>query len=234
MALPFLPPFPLDPTQSPINTPSSTAFPSQLRRLLPLPLRRNKSFMGACFSSQSSDQNPSANVVSVDGQLRQYSLPVTSSQVIGFESSSPESFFLCDSDSLCFDDFIPPLSGDLLLQSDQIYFVLSTKKLQYRLAASDMAALAVKASIALDKINSRRRGSKARISPVLVAEEHPHPQSNYQIQNKVSFDSPVRVVSRSGPTAKLQRFSSRRAKLAVRSFKIRLSTIYEGSVHDAV
>ncbi|XP_075475887.1 uncharacterized protein LOC142514710 [Primulina tabacum] len=187
--------------------------------------------MGVCFSSQSSDQKPSANVVSVDGQLRQYSLPVTASQVLGFESSSPDSIFLCDSDSLCFDDFIPPLDGELELHRDQIYFVLSANKLQYRLAASDMVALAVRASIALDKINSSRRRSKARISPVLVVEEHP--QSNYQIQNKVSFDSPLRVVSRSGSTRKMQRFSSRRAKLAVRSFRIRLSTIYEGSMHDA-
>ncbi|KZV31341.1 hypothetical protein F511_05445 [Dorcoceras hygrometricum] len=185
--------------------------------------------MGVCFSSQPADQKPKpcANVVSVDGQLRQYSLPVTASRVLGSESSSPESIFLCDSDSLCFDDYIPPLDGELELHPDQIYFVLSTSKLQYRLAASDMAALAVKASIALDKINSRRGRSKARISPVLVAEEHP--QSNYQIQNKVSFESPLRVVSRSGSTRKLQRFTSRRAKLAVRSFRIRLSTIYEGS-----
>ncbi|XP_075521076.1 uncharacterized protein LOC142554278 [Primulina tabacum] len=153
--------------------------------------------MGACFSAQSVDQKPSANVVSIDGQFRQYSLPVTASQ----------------------------------LDPDQIYFVLSMNKLKYRLAASEMAALAVKASIALDKVNIRRRRSKARISPVLVAEEHP--QANYQIQNKVSFDSPLGVISRSGSTRKMHRFSSRRAKLAVRSFRIRLSTIYEGSVLHA-
>ncbi|XP_073286165.1 uncharacterized protein [Primulina huaijiensis] len=187
--------------------------------------------MGACFSAQSVDQKPSANVVSMDGQFRQYSLPVTASQVLRFESSSPDSIFLCDSDSLCFDDFIPPLDGEFELDPDQIYFVLSMNKLKYRLAASEMAALAVKASIALDKVNIRRRRSKARISPVLVAEEHP--QSNYQIQNKVSFDSPLGVISRSGSTRKMHRFSSRRAKLAVRSFRIRLSTIYEGSVLHA-
>lgn len=35
---------------------------------------------------------------------------------------------------------------------------------------------------------------------------------------------------RSGSVRKLQRYASRRAKLAVRSFKLRLTTIYEGTI----
>ncbi|KAL3830568.1 hypothetical protein ACJIZ3_019370 [Penstemon smallii] len=196
--------------------------------------------MGACLSSKSTDNTkPCAYVVSSDGQLRQYPIPITVSQVLQFETSSPDSFFLCNSDRLYFDDFIPSLKPDEQLQSAQIYFVLSTAKLQYRLAASDMAALAVKASVALEQINRRGgRNRKARISPVLVAEEDP--QSNFQVnQNKSSNgngngnskSSSVGLgVSRSGSVRKLSRYSSRRAKLAVRSFRMKLNTIYEGSV----
>ncbi|KAI3465506.1 hypothetical protein Pfo_022169 [Paulownia fortunei] len=202
--------------------------------------------MGGCLSSQSSDhschQKPSANVVSVDGELRQYSLPITVSQVLQSQTSSPDSFFLCNSDRLYFDEYIPSLDPQEELEPAQIYFLLPTTKLQYRLAASDMAALAVKASVALEQINvsNRRRKRKTRISPVLVSEEDP--QSNhtvnhikgsvnyYRDRSNATKSSTGLRVSRAGSMRKLTRYSSRRAKLAVRSFKIKLTTIYEGSV----
>ncbi|KAK6138815.1 hypothetical protein DH2020_027442 [Rehmannia glutinosa] len=197
--------------------------------------------MGVCLSSQSGDyslhQKSSANVVSVDGDLRTYSLPITVSQVLQSLNSSPDSFFLCNSDRLYFGDFIPSLQADDELESAQIYFVLPTTKLQYRLAASDMAALAVKASVALDHINAsnRRRKRKTRISPVLVSDEQ-DPQSNQtvnhimtsSVNNATKSSSAGLGVSRSGSVRKLTRYSSRRAKLAVRSFRNKLITIYEG------
>ncbi|KAL0366536.1 UNVERIFIED_CONTAM: hypothetical protein Sradi_3543700 [Sesamum radiatum] len=172
--------------------------------------------MGGCFSSESDyshRQRLTANVVSVNGELRH-------------------------SDGLYFDDYIPSLDAEDELESAQIYFVLPVAKLQHRLAATDMAALAVKASAALNA-SDRRRSRKARISPVLAAEEDP--QSNHQIPNKISprsgkiaskgsSSSSGLGISRSGSMRKLQRNSSRRAKLAVRSFKLRLTTINEGSV----
>ncbi|KAL2242343.1 uncharacterized protein LOC105158850 [Sesamum indicum] len=197
--------------------------------------------MGGCFSSESDyshRQRLTANVVSVNGELRQYPLPITVSQVLHFEAGSPGSFFVCSSDGLYFDDYIPSLDAEDELESAQIYFVLPVAKLQHRLAAADMAALAVKASAALTA-SDRRRSRKARISPVLAAEEDP--QSNHQILNKISplsgksgskgsSSSSGLGISRSGSMRKLQRNSSRRAKLAVRSFKLRLTTINEGSV----
>ncbi|KAK4389975.1 hypothetical protein Sango_2060800 [Sesamum angolense] len=206
--------------------------------------------MGSCLSSESGDPSrrhlkPSAaNVVLANGELRQYFLPITVSQVLHSQNSSPDAFFLCNSDNLYFDDYIPSLLPNDELEPAQIYFLLPTAKLQYRLAASDMAALAVKASAALEHINAsnRRRNRKTRISPVLVSEEDP--QSNHTVnQNKISggFKNDYKSksssswgvlgVSRSGSVRKLTRYSSRRAKLAVRSFKNKLSTIYEGSVH---
>ncbi|PIM98885.1 hypothetical protein CDL12_28629 [Handroanthus impetiginosus] len=223
--------------------------------------------MGGCLSSEScgsdihssrNQKSAPANVVSVNGELRQYSLPTTVSQVLQSQtqsSSSPSdsSFFLCNSDRLNFDDYIPSLDPQEDLEPAQIYFVLPTTKLQYRLSASDMAALAVKASVALEHINAnnsnhRGRKRKIRISPVLVSgvdRKSSHATVNYnQIMNSLVLNhyrdrnvnnasrstSAGLGVSRSGSVRKLARYSSRRAKLAVRSFKLKLTTIYEGSV----
>ncbi|EYU36608.1 hypothetical protein ABFS82_14G284200 [Erythranthe guttata] len=187
--------------------------------------------MGACFSSESDysrHQKPTANVVTLNGELRRYPLPATVSQVLSYEDSSPDSVFLCNSDRLFFDDYIPNLAPENELEPDQIYFVLPSSKLQRRLAASDMAALAVKASVALDATNSRRN-RKSRISPVLVAEEDPIHESR-PAGNKNSGKASVGSEFGVSRSRKLQRHTSRRAKFAVRSFRIGLTTINEGSV----
>ncbi|KAL6509913.1 hypothetical protein OROGR_022401 [Orobanche gracilis] len=212
--------------------------------------------MGCCLSSPSGDytnnsrhQKPSANVVSADGQLRRYSIPVTASEVLQSQTPPSDSFFLCDSDRLYFDDYIPSLDPNEELEPDQIYFILPTTKLHYRLDASDMAALAVKASVALDQINAfnnnnnNRRKKKTRISPVAVSdgndEDDQDPQSNQTVNNRIMMihrnhhnapkSSAGLGISRSGSVSKLTRYSSRRAKLTVRSFRNKLTTIYEGS-----
>ncbi|XP_057793259.1 uncharacterized protein LOC131009872 [Salvia miltiorrhiza] len=187
--------------------------------------------MGSCISSESV-AGPSANVVAITGELRLFSLPITASQALQSLNLSPNSFFICNSDRLYFDDFIPPLAHDDLLDAAQIYFVLPAARLQYRLAASDMGALAVKASLALDQIGRRKK--KARISPTWTAVEDP--QSNHTVNYRKSFvsddggsskSSATPRVSRSTSLRKLSRYSSRRAMQAVRSFKIKLSTINE-------
>ena len=85
-------------------------------------------------------------------------------------SSRPSSYFLCNSDSLYYDDFIPAIEPEEILKADQIYFVLHVSKRHYRLTASDMAALAVKASVAMEKAakNKNRRRKSGRISPVML------------------------------------------------------------------
>lgn len=206
--------------------------------------------MGGCFSSsflgEDSEQArpPTAKVISIHGDLREYNLPAFVSQVLQAEiasssSSSSSSWFLCNSDLLLYDEYIPVLDSDVPLHADQIYFVLPKSKLQHRLTSSDMAALAVKASLALQNSNKDpRRGKKARISPVLTV--NPDHQEHKVV--KISFDrkpkpqvqqrqpaNPI-VFSRSGSVRRFQKYTSRRAKLAVRSFKLRLTTIYEGTV----
>lgn len=181
--------------------------------------------MGSCFSSRLTDGNRSANVVSINGELQRYSVPVTVSHVLEYEALlTPQTIFLCDSDSLYFDDFIPALDSQDGLDSDQIYFVLPSTKLRFRLTASDMAALAVKASAAFDQ---RGRRCIARISPVMAEEENQ--RSNYLIQSTFRKGASTAGLGVSRPSS-LKRYASRRAKLAVRSFKMRLNTIHEGYV----
>ncbi|KAK3029001.1 hypothetical protein RJ639_038204 [Escallonia herrerae] len=218
--------------------------------------------MGACLSSsresRPTSSNSTANVVTANGELRQYAVPVTALQVLMQQettTTSGFSFFLCSSDSLYYDDYIPALDGQDQLQAGQIYFLLPNSKLQSRLAASDMAALAVKASVALRRTSSSEKGSvttitntshrqpksrKARVSPVVLVDEQVN-QQRVQVNSDMSFrkgfsDKNKQAtglgVSRSvGSVGKLQRYSSKRAKMAVRSFKrLGLTTIYEGAV----
>ncbi|KAK6793157.1 hypothetical protein RDI58_012238 [Solanum bulbocastanum] len=194
--------------------------------------------MGACLSSSSTivDQKQlTSYVISINGELRQYSVPINVSQVLQSDiSSDAASSFLCSSDRLYFDDFIPSLDSQYQLLPGQIYFMLPASKLKYRLSASDMAALAVKASAALEDLNnnknknksrkSRKIMSKKRISPMLLqVEEDDYTQTN----NKSTVG--LGISMRSASVRKLQRLSSRRAKMAVRSFR-KLITIQEGFV----
>ncbi|CAN6932010.1 uncharacterized protein LOC106356956 [Brassica napus] len=207
--------------------------------------------MGLCVSVGRSDcdSSPAAKIVTVNGDLREYNVPVLASQVLEAESmasssSRPSSYFLCNSDSLYYDDFIPAIEPEEILQADQIYFVLPVSKRQYRLTASDMAALAVKASVAMEKAakNKNRRRKSGRISPVMMMNQ---PNERLVVVNRSStmvqkgnlpnkttqFKSTNTIgYSRSGSVRQLKRYASGRArKLAARSIK-RLSTIHEENI----
>ncbi|KAF8112376.1 hypothetical protein N665_0064s0012 [Sinapis alba] len=208
--------------------------------------------MGICVSLNRRDSNspPTVKIVSVNGDLREYNVPVLASQVLEAESaaaaaSSSSSYFICDSDSLYYDDFIPAIAPEEPLHAEQIYFVLPISKQQNRLAASDMAALAVKASVAIQKSVGKefRRRKKGRISPIMMPTQ---PNGFVAAVNGKASESTVRKgrpllnktatfkassgYNRSGSLRNLTRHPSKRAKLAVRSFRLKLSTIHEGSV----
>ncbi|XP_010270614.1 PREDICTED: uncharacterized protein LOC104606896 [Nelumbo nucifera] len=186
--------------------------------------------MGSCLSSESSDSSasPTVKVISADGKLREYASPVTVSQALEVETSP---CFICNSDKLFYDSLIPPLHPAQQLQPGQLYFVLPLTRLHYRLTASDMAALAVKASTALTHESKKtgRRGKRIRVSPAIFEVDARVEEGEVDDDCKRFQSKEVRV-SRYGSVAKLQRSASRRARLAVRSFKMRLSTIYEGCV----
>ncbi|KAJ0964991.1 hypothetical protein J5N97_026129 [Dioscorea zingiberensis] len=180
--------------------------------------------MGSCFSSSSSvvDSKPVARLISLDGALIEYSVPVSVSQILGDDDNS-WSCFVCDADSLLFNSYIPPLSPQEWLQNEHIYFVLPVSMLDYPLTGLDMAALAVKASEALNNAaqdkNGRRRSSRTiQVIPVDDFRESSPSEMDQKIMPSVSL--PMRSSS-----------SSKRAGRA-RILKVRtntLSTIVEVS-----
>ncbi|XP_020250817.1 uncharacterized protein LOC109828198 [Asparagus officinalis] len=126
--------------------------------------------MGSSFSSATttSPSSPTAKVIATDGSLKEYRAPIAVSSVLG---SCHQFFFVCSSDSLYFDDYIPSLALDSVLELNQIYFVLPVSKLEYRLSGSDMANLATTASSALARASSSKkkdggRGRRTRVAPV--------------------------------------------------------------------
>ncbi|KAD5960275.1 hypothetical protein E3N88_11747 [Mikania micrantha] len=176
--------------------------------------------MGGFFSTTSVSNSNSALIISSTGELQPYSTPVFVSDVIQTESET-EGFFVCNSDKLCYDEHITPLDAIDELHAGQIYFVLPVSKLRNRLSASEMAALAVKASVALNSNSNYkskgRKSSGSKITPfvigVIVDEEA---QSKHDKQRALR-------VSRSGSIRRKMQYG-RRTKL---SFRLRLSTIYE-------
>lgn len=222
--------------------------------------------MGSCFSSTNTEfhpRSPSAKVVSINGDLKEFPVPVTVYQVILQLDSSSNPCFLCSSDALYFDELVTALKMDYQLEANQLYFILPMSKLERPLTASDMAALAVKASEALKKSSYSKDGhrvkKKARISPVLfndnssdvnyynkdtavssidgllIKDSYSHEFENEitigfgqkKKQSKVS--NTVQSISRAESVKKVQRFASKRTLSAVRSFKLRLSIIYEAT-----
>lgn len=198
--------------------------------------------MGVCFSVMiSPDMNDNkisaastANIITITGEFRQFVTPILVSQALEQVESSPSESFICNSDSLYYDETIPALKSDQELQPGEIYFVLPNSKLLYPLTASEMAALAIKASAAL----SSNKGGRSRISPLLSIEVDEKVNENSVSDGIVKtkkkgggLDKQHDIgISRSGSIRKLQRYSSRRVKLAARSFRLKLNTIYEGSV----
>ncbi|XP_048430912.1 uncharacterized protein LOC103968038 [Pyrus x bretschneideri] len=237
--------------------------------------------MGGCLSivvvtrSSSSgrdddDSSSTAKVIYMNGFIRDYPVPLKVSKVLEADrsSSSSSSSFICHSDRLYYDNYIPALDSEDELEANQIYFVLPRSNLQRRLSATDMAALAVRATLALQKINinaspsssssskkekgnkggGRRNYNKARISPVIEMTNDKYENSlaeddgGYLSMNELTIGGggssaykgqKMSSSARGGGSSsarKLQRYTSRKAKLAARSFRLRLLTIHEGSV----
>ncbi|CAN1141547.1 hypothetical protein LINPERPRIM_LOCUS25557 [Linum perenne] len=185
--------------------------------------------MGVCFSFSASSPPPppTAKLISLTGDLHHYPPFISVTQVLTKETTSDASssndFFICNSDFLSYDDPIPALRYDTMLLPNQLYFLLPISMLNSTLTVPQMASLAVTASHAL-QISSPT--TKSTISPLLFPDHH-LPSSSSMLKLK---EPAARQIRRSGSIKKLQRYASRRAKLAVGSFKLRMATIYEGTV----
>lgn len=215
--------------------------------------------MGGCFSSGKGTHEfnqrspPTAKVVSVNGDLKEFQLPITVSQVL-IQLETSNSWFICISDSLCFDELITASKMEDQLQANELYFALPLSKLEKPISASYMASLAVKASMVLQNSSSdigkkygHRRNRMTRISPAVFSGNCSSEQNEtissssssnvYDHEITIGFNGPRNKkqryetrapgILRSGSTKKSQGYASKRAFSAVGSFRFRLSTIYE-------
>lgn len=211
--------------------------------------------MGTCLSirpaTAAAAGRPTAKVVTADGHLREHHGPVSAAEALA-NLDGPDvaaASFLCSSDRLFFDRPIPPLPPDELLHPGQVYFALPKGMLRQPLSAADMAALAALAGEALagaapaEGVGPRRRfgRKKMKICPVLdpadpmagrvVEYGIDHPMGGYGFENfTVGKASAAPRLVKSGSVRKMQRGASRRARMAVRSFRVMLDTIHEGTV----
>ncbi|KAL5704944.1 hypothetical protein ACHQM5_023300 [Ranunculus cassubicifolius] len=106
--------------------------------------------MGICSSCESTSV-ATAKLILPDGQLQEFPYPIKASYVL----QKHPSYFICDSDSMEFDGCVSALHDSEELQAGHLYFALPLRKLRYSLPAEEMAALAVKASLALMKTKTQ-------------------------------------------------------------------------------
>lgn len=93
--------------------------------------------------------------------IRDFPKPVKVAEII---RESP-GFFVCHADAMCYDEYVSPLSVEHELQMDDLYFLLPVTKLRHPLSASEMAALAVKVSAAMNRRSRRSRQTHIFSSP---------------------------------------------------------------------
>ncbi|CAB1184615.1 unnamed protein product [Spirodela intermedia] len=107
--------------------------------------------MGSCMSAGEGSRvvnvAPTAKVIGLSGDLREYSSPISAAEALAKDGAA--ACFLCSSDKLYCNDNIPAVDPEEPLQLGQIYFVLPLEKRREALSQGDMAALAVKAISAL-------------------------------------------------------------------------------------
>ncbi|XP_059294588.1 uncharacterized protein LOC132047577 [Lycium ferocissimum] len=102
--------------------------------------------MGTVCSSYQSTSVSTAKLILHDGRLQEFSYPVKASYLL----QNDPTIFICNSDEMDFGDVISAVSENEELQLGQLYFALPLNRLKHKLKAEEMAALAVKASSALN------------------------------------------------------------------------------------
>ncbi|KAJ8544892.1 hypothetical protein K7X08_017475 [Anisodus acutangulus] len=102
--------------------------------------------MGIVCSSYDSTSVATAKLILHDGRLQEFSYPVKASYLL----QNDPSIFICNSDEMDFGDVICAVNENEELQLGQLYFALPLSRLQHKLKAEEMTALAVKASSALN------------------------------------------------------------------------------------
>ncbi|CAN6246878.1 unnamed protein product [Urochloa humidicola] len=122
--------------------------------------------------AQRQPATPLARVIAADGSLKELPSPplASVSDVLG-GGGAPSPFFVCNSDTLYFDEPPPALGANEQLRPGQLYFVLPVSMLGRPLSSADMAALAARAIAALPAEKASCRCRRGRVVPILLRED---------------------------------------------------------------
>ncbi|MCD9560317.1 hypothetical protein HAX54_018932 [Datura stramonium] len=108
--------------------------------------------MGIICSSYESTSVATVKLILDDGRLQEFSYPVKASYLL----QNDPTIFICNSDEMDFGDVVSAVSAEEELQLGQLYFALPLSRLKRKLKAEEMAALAVKASSALNNTSGQK------------------------------------------------------------------------------
>ncbi|KAL3621205.1 hypothetical protein CASFOL_036117 [Castilleja foliolosa] len=101
--------------------------------------------MGNCISHEPNKPNFTSKLILQNGQLREFTYPIKVSDLL---QQNPNCF-ICSAEEMEFDQFPVEIGGDEVLRPSEVYFELPLGWRSHPLQAEDMAALAVKASLAI-------------------------------------------------------------------------------------
>ncbi|XP_078439405.1 uncharacterized protein LOC144709671 [Wolffia australiana] len=138
---------------------------------------------------------PSAKVIGLGGELREYTEAVSAAEALAAESTR---CFLCSSDKLFCNNYIPAVDPEERLEMGQIYYILAVDKLRETLTAAEMTAMAKKAIAALAK--AAEKDGRRRTIRVAAATE-----STWGEEEVNGFLAPVKGDRRPPPLPAVQR-----------------------------
>ncbi|XP_075474853.1 uncharacterized protein LOC142505657 [Primulina tabacum] len=104
--------------------------------------------MGNCRSCESRSA-ATAKLILSNGQLQEFSYPVKVSTLMQHGAVNYLDRFICSSNDMEIGEAFVAVGGDEELRPGEVYFELPSRWRKHRMQAEDMAALAVKASLAL-------------------------------------------------------------------------------------
>ncbi|KZV17751.1 HTH-type transcriptional regulator protein ptxE [Dorcoceras hygrometricum] len=105
--------------------------------------------MGNCGSCEPTRAAATVKLILLNGQLQEFSYPVKVSTLVQHAGTVDLDRFICSSDDIDIGEELVAVAGGEELRPGELYFELPSRWRDHRLQAEDMAALAMKASLAL-------------------------------------------------------------------------------------
>ncbi|KAL4555689.1 hypothetical protein LXL04_038317 [Taraxacum kok-saghyz] len=106
----------------------------------------------SCYSGSTATHAATVKLILLDGELREYSSPIKVflvAPLLDDLSDDHQCSFICNADEMNFGEYLTAMTGEEELRPSHLYFQLPSSWLNRRIAAEDMASLAVKAGTAL-------------------------------------------------------------------------------------